>query len=117
MTIQHRTHALDGISATQLSTTAAEQKLTTTPLQATSVIVLTNKLAPPAPVIQSLLQKRLPAGTQLLGIGHDLDAFSHLTDELWSSIDVVLKWGGNTPIEQVISLIFRLFCPPLGHNA
>lgn len=75
------------------------------PPQTTSVIVLTTSKSPPNDVIQSLLHDHLPAETQLLGIGGDYEAFSHLTDKQWASIDVVLKWGGKEPIDQV-----QLYC-------
>lgn len=71
------------------------------PRETASVIVLTTSKAPPITIIQSLLQKQLPAGVQMLGIGDKLQAFSHLTGEQWTSVDIVLKWGGKEPIDQV----------------
>lgn len=91
----------DPANTLESSTESAQQKLRSQVPHTTSVIVLTNKNAPPATVVQSLLQKRLPSGVHLLGVGDDLDALRHVTDEQWASVDVVLKWGGNTPIGQV----------------
>jgi hypothetical protein len=62
-----------------------------------NMIVARYPPAPPASDIAALLEKRLPAGVQLLGCGQTPAELAYLTEEQWASVDVLLVWGAKNP--------------------